>query len=81
MTRITFLIGNGFDLNVGLKTTCDDFYQYYIQKNPNDLLAQAIQDNHAFWSDLELGLGRYTGQVKSSDEGVFWDSVKIFSQI
>ena len=74
MTRITFLIGNGFDLNVGLKTTCKDFYQYYIQKNPNDMLAQSIQDNNTFWSDLELGLGRYTGQVKPSDEGAFWKS-------
>lgn len=46
MTRITFLIGNGFDLNVGLNTKYEHFYKYYIEKCPNDMLDKAIGDNN-----------------------------------
>ena len=28
MRRITFFIGNGFDINVGLDTRYSDFYKY-----------------------------------------------------
>jgi hypothetical protein len=28
--NILFLIGNGFDLNLGMKTRYVDFYNYYI---------------------------------------------------
>lgn len=27
--NITFLIGNGFDLNLGLATACSDFVKFY----------------------------------------------------
>ena len=30
--NITFLIGNGFDLNLGLATAYSDFVKYYTQK-------------------------------------------------
>lgn len=36
--NITFLIGNGFDVNLGLKTRYVDFYKYYVnQDNPDAL--------------------------------------------
>lgn len=28
--NVTFLIGNGFDINLGLKTSYKDFYEQYI---------------------------------------------------
>lgn len=80
MTRITFLIGNGFDLNVGLDTRYADFYEYYIKNHPDDILAKAIGANYIYWSDLELGLGRYTEQVKPEDEDSFWDSEENLEQ-
>lgn len=33
--NITFLIGNGFDVNLGLKTLYTDFYPSYIKSNEN----------------------------------------------
>ena len=27
--KVVYLIGNGFDLNLGLKTSYSDFYTYY----------------------------------------------------
>ena len=29
--NITFLIGNGFDIGLGLKTRYKDFYKYYCK--------------------------------------------------
>ena len=34
--NITFLIGNGFDLNLGLKTTYHNFLDYYYLKIIDD---------------------------------------------
>lgn len=36
--QITFLIGNGFDIGIGLKTRYEDFYKEYciIRENDND---------------------------------------------
>ena len=36
--NITFLIGNGFDVNLGLKTRYVDFYKYYVNKETPDAL-------------------------------------------
>lgn len=72
--RITFLIGNGFDLNVGLNTRYSDFYAEYIKFDENDMLAKEIQGNTEEWSDLELAIGNVTGKIDSSDEGGFWKS-------
>lgn len=62
--NITFLIGNGFDLNLGLKTSYQDFYKYYLKQKNNDIdiryLKKDIFDNSDNWSDAELELGKYT---------------------
>lgn len=71
--RITFLIGNGFDLNIGLHTGYRDFYLYYIENHKTDKLAEAIQKDFNNWSDLELALGKYIKKVPSKEENKFWD--------
>ena len=35
--EIAYLIGNGFDLNLGLKTRYDDFYDYYIDNHTTSI--------------------------------------------
>ncbi|WP_368236096.1 AbiH family protein [Clostridium perfringens] len=61
---ITYLIGNGFDISVGLKTKYSDFYKYVINsnelKNDNNEILESIKNESDLWSDLELGLGNYT---------------------
>ncbi|MCI9423497.1 MAG: hypothetical protein HFG81_12435 [Dorea sp.] len=66
---VTFLIGNGFDINVGLKTRYTDFYRYYIPKK-NDELSNEIEKDISKWSELELSLGRFTKELK--DKKIFW---------
>lgn len=70
--NILFLIGNGFDLNLGLNTKYKDFNKYYTSiKSDNDVvnkLKDVIDDNIENWSDMELELGEYTKYLKSEEE-------------
>ncbi len=74
--NILYILGNGFDINLGLKTRYSDFYQYYLSlesKNEDVVkLKENIRGNN--WSDLELALGEYSSNVGSAE--VFIDIVE-----
>lgn len=74
--NITFLIGNGFDLNYGLKTSYQAFYKHYITlpESKGDLLATSIMEEPQLWSDLEMGLGELFGKTEAKDLRKFFDS-------
>ena len=72
--NITFMIGNGFDLNLGLKTSYKNFYEYYIENSDEDIISKSIKDNYELWADLELGLGEILKDVKESEIEEFFDS-------
>lgn len=73
--NITFLIGNGFDLNLGLATAYSDFVKYYketdAEKNVLIKFRQDISDNEAHWSAAEIEMGRYTGTFKTGQGEAF----------
>lgn len=71
--NITYLIGNGFDLQLGYKTKYTDFNKYYIDKYPEDLLAKEIKTRFKDWADLEYALGEFCKKYKG-DEGEFIQS-------
>lgn len=62
--RVTFLIGNGFDINAGLDTRYGDFIKYYhTQPSENetiDLFKNNLKTNIKKWSDFETTLGEET---------------------
>jgi hypothetical protein len=65
MSNITFLIGNGFDVNLGLKTRYTDFYEYYFKSVDNSdvsdcvkRFAKKIEKNYETWSDFESAFGK-----------------------
>ena len=65
---ITFLIGNGFDINLGLKTRYSDFYDYYKYRATKDsviLRWMHEDDDKGNWADLETALGE---KVEGIDE-------------
>ncbi len=67
--KYTYLIGNGFDLNIGLKTSFIDFFRSYckVSEDNNVLLKifkEEISDNVLLWSDFESQMGRFTVQIK-----------------
>ena len=65
-----FIIGNGFDLAMGLKTSYSDFVNWYItQKEEHEDIRISsfkrniqldIETNINSWADLEIKLGEYT---------------------
>lgn len=72
--NITFLIGNGFDLNLKLNTRYSDFYKYYIKNDPNDLISKSIKKDYEMWSDLEVALGEFLKNINENQIVEFLDS-------
>ena len=71
--NIVFIIGNGFDLNLGLKTSYYDFVKWYTKIDSNDnqpvqFLKDHIDIEDFKWGDLELKLGEYTKLFNNHDE-------------
>lgn len=66
MANVTFIIGNGLDIALGLKTSYRDFYKYVQVKglHPNNRIYIAIKDDHETWADFELTLGTYTRYIE-----------------
>ncbi len=63
--NIVFLIGNGFDLNLGLRTRFTDFYDYYGKMRADDkrqhiqTFLDKIKSSGEDWSDFETSFGKY----------------------
>lgn len=71
-----FLIGNGFDINLDLKTSYRDFYNYYLNKiSESDTiikfkryLKDSINKEIEDWADLEILLGKYSNELDESQD-------------
>ncbi len=78
-----YLFGNGFDLNIGLKTSYSDFYKNAYQPKTDDhesikKIKETIKDDVKSWSDLELKFGDYTSQIKTPDEfDLIFDDIRL----
>jgi hypothetical protein len=79
MANITFILGNGLDINMGLRTSYSDFYDEYIKKpSPNDgteLLKKLIKEDaenpekrYENWADFEKAFGQYSTKFSSISE-------------
>ncbi len=59
---VTFLIGNGFDIGLGLRTTYRDFLNWYLEQQSNteviNNLKQNIRQDKELWGDAELAFGK-----------------------
>ena len=82
--NITFLIGNGFDLGLGLKTKFSDFLPIYLKtesKNFNILkFKEEIRNKIENWSDFELQLGAYTEEFGAEDWEKFIEQKRDFEK-
>lgn len=73
--NITFLIGNGFDRNLGLATTYAEFVKEY-KKTPAETkvlqdFREYIKENEELWSAAEVALGLYTEQFAVGQAAAF----------
>lgn len=83
---VTFLIGNGFDLGIGLKTGYKDFYKVYCQNKQSDIeilkhFKSDILKDPETWADFESAFGEYAYYFKDSEEylQLFEDFIEQFS--
>ena len=68
--NFTFLIGNGFDINCGLKSSYSDMYEGYCEEKETD--SEVIkkfkklikQNNYKNWSDFEWAMREYINEFK-----------------
>ncbi len=60
--HITFIVGNGLDIRVGLRTSYRDFYNYINTKKPNskNRIYNEIKSSPETWADFEFSFGEYT---------------------
>ena len=78
--KISVLLGNGFDVSLGIKSSYGDFYKWYYDK-PSDIkhiqdfrnaikedILRDIPDDEKTWADFELGLGKYTENFTKYNE-------------
>lgn len=77
--NILFLVGNGFDLNIGMKTRYRDFYDYYLKCFSSTSVIvrfkEEIENNIENWSDLELRLGEYLEQLQENEAILVYNDV------
>jgi hypothetical protein len=68
--NIVYIIGNGFDMNLNLKTSYRDFYNYFKTQFPEDTLIADVKKNldSETWADLEVALGKYTAKFSSTSD-------------
>ncbi len=73
--RAVYLVGNGFDIKLGLKTTYSDFYEYYLKTSSNNLRISEFKKllldetkNTEKWSDLELALGEHLEVLSTAED-------------
>ena len=60
--NVTFIIGNGLDMSLGMQTSYKQFYAYVGKVKPKtrNQIYTAISNDPDTWSDFELALGAHT---------------------
>lgn len=72
--NITFLIGNGFDINLGLNTRYSDFYPYFLEKSLRTNMIKAwLKKDELLWADLEEQLGEKLENVDETGRDKFYE--------
>ena len=76
--NITFLIGNGFDLNLGLKTHYRDYVDEYTHKRSknqkSNMFRKIIKTDLDTWANAELAFGQYT-------DNALWDGIELDAEL
>ena len=72
--NITFIIGNGFDLNLNMRTKYSNMYSGYLQTPSKSTVIQKFKNELANrkpydkWSDFEIGMSDYAKKLSSEKE-------------
>ena len=72
--RITFLLGNGFDLSLHMKTSYEDVYNTYVDAPSITQVIESFKSElkrrkpFDKWSDFEMGMAEYAETLSSEEE-------------
>lgn len=70
--NITFLIGNGFDLNCGMKTSYRDVYKGYCKEKSDEPIIQnfknQINGNLDTWGDFEVAMSKEMNSFQTEED-------------
>lgn len=73
--NITFLIGNGFDIRMGIESAYKKVESYYVKLEKSDerlkAFQKSIKENGEYWSNFERGIGQYTESFQDDDQATF----------
>lgn len=76
-----FLIGNGFDVNCGMKTRYSDVYEKYVKEDSSsDVIKrfkEEIDSNIENWGDFEMAMANYSRYTRNEEE--FLECVRDFA--
>ena len=89
--KVVFIIGNGFDINLGLATQYENFYRFYLGlDSSNDSIQvkklkehlkndQDQESRYQYWSDLEVGkVEMYIVKAREYSDNVEKEIVNLF---
>lgn len=71
---VTFIIGNGFDIGLGMKTKYSDVYDAYVKTPSTTEVIRAFKEDlssrtpYDKWSDFEMGMAEYAKTLSSENE-------------
>lgn len=74
--KVTFIIGNGFDLRLGMRTSYKDMYNQYLQTDSSCLavkefkehLASDKENEYETWADFEIAMGEYASHFDNEND-------------
>lgn len=69
--QLTFILGNGFDVAIGMKTGYWNFYQWYIDQPDESTdvtlmkreISKYLDGENSTWADFEIALGQFTNVI------------------
>lgn len=84
--NVVYLIGNGFDLRLGLPTSYPEFWKYYEKQPPvyapdnaqiaesiskyKDIISEKLNEIYKDWKDLEMALGELSTVFRDDVDGL-----------
>lgn len=79
--QITFLVGNGFDISLGIPASYKSFYKWYLEQPSANNHIESFKQNikkdlkndGENWSDFEIGLGKYSSEFDFDSVMTFID--------
>ena len=83
--KITFLIGNGFDIGLGMRTQYSQFIPRYIKNGENKTtvlkdFSQKLGKNIDKWSYFEKQIGEYTLEFSQDNKYDLIDQIEDFEK-